>query len=63
MGLQKAFLPVQNTRQLSKADLKHNTACPEIEVDPDTFQVRVDGEIATCDPVDRVSLGRLYMFR
>lgn len=63
LGLQKALLPVQNTRQLSKADLKHNIACPEIEVDPDTFQVRVDGEIATCDPVDRVPLGRLYMFR
>ena len=63
LGLKKAFLPVGNTRQLSKADLYHNTACPEIEVDPDTFQVRVDGEIATCDPVAQVPLGRLYMFR
>jgi urease subunit alpha len=41
----------------------HNNACPEIEVDPDTFQVRVNGEIATCEPVSRVPLGRLYIFR
>lgn len=63
LGLRKQLLPVKGTRSLSKADMLHNNACPEIEVDPDTFQVRVNGEIATCDPVSQVPLGRLYMFR
>jgi urease subunit alpha len=63
LGLNKKLLPVKGTRGLSKADMLHNSACPEIEVDPDTFQVRVNGEIATCEPVSVVSLGRLYMFR
>ncbi len=63
LGLKKELLPVQDTRSVSKADMVHNDACPEIEVDPDTFQVRVDGELATCDPVTEVPLGRLYMFR
>ncbi len=63
LKLRKQLLPVKGTRSLSKADMLHNNACPEIEVDPDTFQVRVNGEIATCEPVSRVPLGRLYMFR
>ncbi|MGB3293426.1 MAG: urease subunit alpha [Phormidesmis sp.] len=63
LGLQKELLPVKNTRQLSKADMLHNDVCPEIEVDPDTFQVRVNGDLATCEPVDKVPLGRLYIFR
>ncbi|MBW4472295.1 MAG: urease subunit alpha [Stenomitos rutilans HA7619-LM2] len=63
LKLRKQLLPVKGTRSLSKADMLHNNACPEIEVDPDTFQVRVNGEIATCEPVSRVPLGRLYLFR
>ncbi len=63
LKLRKQLLPVKGTRSLSKADMLHNNACPEIEVDPDTFQVRVNGDIATCEPVSRVPLGRLYMFR
>ncbi|PSB07942.1 urease subunit alpha [filamentous cyanobacterium CCP1] len=63
LKLRKQLLPVKGTRSLSKADMVHNNNCPEIEVDPDTFQVRVNGEIATCEPVSRVPLGRLYIFR
>ena len=63
LGLQKELLPVKDTRQLSKADMLHNDVCPEIEVDPDTFQVRVNGDLATCEPVNKVPLGRLYIFR
>jgi urease subunit alpha len=63
LGLRKQLLPVRGTRSLSKADMVRNTACPEIEVDPDSFQVRVNGELATCEPVSRVPLGRLYIFR
>ncbi len=63
LSLSKELLPVKNTRELTKADMLHNDVCPEIEVDPDTFQVRVDGELAICEPVDQVPLGRLYIFR
>jgi urease subunit alpha len=63
LGLRKQLLPVKGTRSLTKADMLHNDFCPVIEVDPDTFQVRVNGELATCDPVARVPLGRLYIFR
>lgn len=63
LGLRKPILPVMGTRSLSKSDLLHNNICPNIEVDPDTFQVKVDGELAICEPVDLVPLGRLYMFR
>ena len=63
LGLRKPALAVSGTRSLSKSDLIHNNICPDIEVNPDTFQVKVDGKLATCEPVDRVPLGRLYMFR
>ncbi len=63
LELNKALLPVKDTRNLSKADMLHNDVCPDIDVDADTFQVRVNGELATCDPVDKVPLGRLYVFR
>ena len=63
LGLLKPALPVSGTRTLAKTDFIRNNICPNIEVDPDTFRVTVDGELATCEPVDRVPLGRLYMFR
>ena len=63
LGLLKPALPVSGTRSLSKTNFVRNNVCPNIEVDPDTFRVTVDGELATCEPVDRVPLGRLYMFR
>ena len=63
LGLRKQLLPVRGTRTLTKASMLHNDVCPQIEVDPDTFEVRVNGELATCEPVSRVPLGRLYMFR
>ena len=63
LGLRKPLLPVKGTRSLTKQDMLHNDVCPEIEVDPDTFQVRIDGKLATCEPVNSVPLGRLYLFR
>ena len=38
----------------------HNAETPKIEIDPETYEVKVDGEIATVDPATNVSLGRLY---
>ena len=39
----------------------HNDVLPEIRVDPQTFEVMVDGQVAWCEPVDRVALGQLYL--
>jgi urease subunit alpha len=41
----------------------HNDALPSVEVDPETYRVVVDGELCTCDPVDRVALGRRYVLK
>lgn len=63
LKLRKKLLPVRGTRSLTKAAMLHNDTCPSIEVDPDTFEVRVNGELAKCEPVTTVPLGRLYIFR
>jgi urease subunit alpha len=45
---------------LSKQQMARNTALPRIEVDPETYEVRVDGELATCEPATRLSHAQLY---
>lgn len=60
LGLEKVILPVKNIRQLTKKDMKLNTATPDIEVDPQTYEVKVDGKKITCDPVDYVPMGQRY---
>ena len=47
-GLQRALLPVQGTRQIGKQHMIHNSALPRIEVNPETYEVRADGELLTC---------------
>ena len=51
------------TRGLGKSDMLHNDVCPEIRVDAQTFDVYVDGELAWCEPLERVALGQRYMLR
>ncbi|GAB1364638.1 urease subunit alpha [Rhodobacter sp.] len=63
LGVDKLMLPASGTRRLTKAHMLHNDACPDIRVDPQTFDVFVDGELATCEPADRLPLAQLYMFR
>ena len=60
LGLQKLVLPVHGIRSLTKKDMKLNDATPEIKVDPETYEVRVDGEHLTCEPVDVVPMGQRY---
>ncbi|MFW5903810.1 MAG: urease subunit alpha, partial [Halolamina sp.] len=61
-GLEKAVLPVAGTREVSKADMLHNTYCPEeIEVDPETFAVEVEGERISCEPSEEISLASRYV--
>jgi urease subunit alpha len=63
LGLRKALLPAHGTRTLSKADMLWNDACPDIRVDPQTFDVFVDGTIATCEPAKVLPLAQRYMLR
>ena len=60
LGLEKRVLPVGGIRTLTKKNMKLNSETPEIEVDPQTYEVHVDGEHLTCDPVDRVPMGQRY---
>ncbi len=61
-GLDKSVLPVSGTREVTKADMHHNEYCPEsVEIDPETFEVEVDGEYVSCEPSEEVSLASRYM--
>ena len=62
VGTNNLFYPVHGVRQLSKADMVRNTACPHIEVDPETFNVYVDGVLATVPPAKELPLAQLYWF-
>ncbi|MEL6494887.1 MAG: urease subunit alpha [Cyanobacteria bacterium J06623_7] len=59
-GLNTPAVAVSNTRKLSKADMKLNDATPEIEVNPETYEVRADGEILTCEPAEILPLAQRY---
>ena len=61
LGLAKATLAVENTRGgIGKAAMKLNDACPAIEVDPETYEVRADGELLTCEPADVLPMAQRY---
>ena len=59
-GLNKKALTVKNTRHLSKKDMKFNDQTPQIDVDPQTYEVRVNGKLITCDPAKELSLAQRY---
>ena len=63
LGLRKALLPARGTRTLAKADMLWNDSCPDIRVDPQTFDVFVDGVLATCEPARVLPLAQRYMLR
>ena len=60
LGLQKMILPVHNTRNISKKDMKWNDKTPEITVDPETYEVKADGEPLTSKPAERLPLTQMY---
>ncbi len=60
LGLQKVAVAVSGTRQLSKRDMKLNDALPHIEVDPETYQVRADGELLICEPATVLPMAQRY---
>jgi urease subunit alpha len=58
--LGKKILPVKNCRNVSKKYLIHNDKTPKINVNPETYEVKVDGIAITCQPVDVVPLAQRY---
>lgn len=60
LGLKKRIAVVHNTRQLTKKDMKFNSETPNIEVDPQTYEVKVNGELITCAPDAKVALAQRY---
>jgi urease subunit alpha len=61
LGLAKETLAVENTRRgIGKAAMKLNDATPHVEVDPETYEVRADGEIITCEPAEVLPMAQRY---
>jgi urease subunit alpha len=61
LGIQKRLVAVQNTRgKISKKSMIHNDATPVLEVDPETYEVRADGELLTCAPADVLPMAQRY---
>ncbi|WP_347311251.1 urease subunit alpha [Defluviimonas sp. SAOS-178_SWC] len=60
LGLAKTTLAVAGTRGIGKADMKLNAATPTIEVDPEIYEVRADGELLTCEPAAELPLAQRY---
>lgn len=60
INTKKRFLAVKNCRHIGKKDMLHNDATPDIQIDPETYQVKVDGKLATINAATSVSLARRY---
>src|SRR5690242_8069442 len=60
LGLGKRAVAVENCRRIGKKDLIHNSATPRLEVDPETYEVRADGELLTCEPASILPMAQRY---
>jgi len=60
LGLNKRVVAVKNCRAIGKADMVHNAAMPTIDVDPETYEVRADGELLTCEPAETLPMTQRY---
>jgi urease subunit alpha len=60
LGLGKRAVAVRNTRTIGKGSMIHNDALPAIEVDPETYEVRADGELLLCEPAEAVPMAQRY---
>ncbi|MEJ8562910.1 urease subunit alpha [Yoonia sp. GPGPB17] len=60
LGLAKQTVAIKNTRKISKADMVLNAALPEIEVHPETYEVRADGVLLTCEPAEVLPMAQRY---
>jgi urease subunit alpha len=60
LGLAKSTIAIGKTRGLTKADMRLNEATPEMQVDPETYEVRADGELLTCEPAAELPMAQRY---
>jgi urease subunit alpha len=60
LGLAKDLLAVERTRKIGKSDMVLNASCPKVEVNPETYEVRADGEVITCEPAKELPLAQRY---
>ena len=60
LGLSKQTVAVKNTREIGKSHLIHNTATPHMDVNPETYEVRADGELLTCEPATKLPMAQRY---
>ena len=60
LGLRKRVVAVSGTRKIGKKDMKLNDALPRMQVDPETYEVRADGELLTCEPAHELPLTQRY---
>lgn len=61
LRLRKGCVPVADTRRVGKADMIGNDATPDVRVDPDSFDVRIDEELVVPAPVDRLPMAQRYL--
>ena len=60
LGLQKPTVPVTNCRELDKSRMINNNCLPNVEVNPETYEVRADGELLTCEPAEVLPMAQRY---
>ena len=60
LGLAKRLLPVTNTRNIGKHSMILNNVVPRMEINPETYEVRADGRLLTCDPAKELSMAQRY---
>ncbi len=60
LELKRRVVAVDNTRAVTKSDMVHNSAMPHIEVDAETYEVRADGELLTCEPAAELPMAQRY---
>ncbi|NIY90086.1 urease subunit alpha, partial [Vibrio campbellii] len=60
LGLNSPLVACKDVRNKTKQDMKHNDVCPELTVDPQTYEVSADGVLLTCEPATEVPLAQRY---
>lgn len=60
LGIRKNTIPVKNTREIGKSNMILNNSTPVVEVDPETYEVRANGELLTCEPADVLPMAQRY---
>lgn len=60
LGLTKVIEPVHGIRSIRKSDMRFNSYCPDMDINPETYEVRADGEMLTCEPADILPMAQRY---